>query len=97
MSLHDMAIQTSVHQHAPFQIHQGSRFQQAKVGTFECLTHRCRRKGIALFPHHGEANAIVCHTLVDLQLIHEGAFHRNVDIILFMFNGDYFRRFFNDS
>ena len=71
MSLHDMTVQSAVHQHRALYVHTVAHLQLAEVRAVEGLLHRRHGVAVAVDSHHREANAVVRHALVYLQLVGE--------------------------
>ena len=97
MSLHNMTVQPPVHHHAAFQIHERARFQKSQVGTFQGFAHSRCSECISIFTDHGQANAIVGHTLVYFQFIDKRTFHRDMNIVLIMLDRHDLSCFFYNS
>ena len=81
MALNDVPIQSSVHQHATLDIHLVAHLQQAEVGTLQGFTHGGDDIGAVLNADNCQTHAIVCHTLVNAQLVDKRAAQRKVNIV----------------
>lgn len=97
VSLHDVAIKTSIYFHGAFHVHLIALFPEPEVGAFERLVHGSDGVGVALDFHDGEADAIVRHALVNFQLRGEGAAQGEVFIGGFRSHGDDLCGAFNNS
>ena len=97
VSLYDVAIQTAIHQHATLQIHLVAHLQLSQVRTIQRLLHSRNRIGICCLTYHRQANAIVRHALINLQLIHERATHRQMQITLIRLQCHHLSGLFHDS
>ena len=82
MSLHNMAVQTSVHHHAAFHVHLVPHFQQTKVRPVQCLFHGSHSVGIFSHADHGQADPIVRDTLIYLQFIYKRTLQCEMYILL---------------
>ena len=71
MTLHDVAIQTTVHHHATLNIHLITHLEQAQVGTVESFFHRRYHVCISCFLHYRKTHAVVRYALVNTQLIYK--------------------------
>ena len=69
MSLNDMPVESSVHQHRTLYVHLVAHLQQTEVRTVERLLHGCHHVLVALNGHNGQTDAVMGDTLVDLQFI----------------------------
>lgn len=94
VSLHDVAIKTSIYFHGAFHVHLIALFPESEVGVFERLVHGSDGVGVALDFHDGEADAIVRHALVDVQFPGKGTAESEMDIVAVVLDGHYRGRSF---
>ena len=73
MPLHDVAVQAAVHEHRALHVDLVAHGEQSYVGALQSLAHGGDGVGAVLKAHHGEADAVVRHALVNTQLLCEGA------------------------
>ena len=92
-----MAIQTAVHHHRTLYVHLVAYLEQSQITAVQGFLHGGNGIGTVLDFHHGEADAIVRHALVDAEFIYERTFQGKVDVLLILFNRHYGGHFFYDS
>ena len=97
MSLYDMTIQTAVHHHRTLYVHLVAYLEQTQITAVQGFLHGGNGIGTVLDFHHGEADAVVRHTLVDAEFINERALQRKVDVLLIMSDSYDGSHFFYDS
>ena len=73
MPLHYVAVQAAVHEHGTLHIDLVAHGEQTYIGALQSLAHGGDGVGAVLKAHHGEADAVVRHALVNTQLLYEGA------------------------
>ena len=95
--LHNMPIKAAVHQHRALHIHLVAHLEQSEVAALQSLAHSGDGICVAFDAHDCQANAVVGDTLVDAKFLHEGTGQSQMDVVLFMFNGDHSRHTFNYS
>ena len=95
--LHDMPIKAAVHQHRALHIHFVAHLEQSEVAALQSLAHSGYGICVAFDVHNCQANAVVGDALVDAKFLYEGAGQSQMDVVLFMFNGDHSRHTFNYS
>ena len=76
MSLHDVSVETTVHEHTAFEVHLVADLQPTQITPVEGLLYGGHRVGIAFDAYHGQAHTVMCHALVYFQLL--GKLHDKV-------------------
>ena len=94
MPLHDVSVETSVHLHGTLYIHFIAYPKFAEIGAQERFAHGGGGVGLSVEFGHCEANAVVCHTLVDVQFFCEGALEGEMYVVLLLFYRHDFRHGF---
>ena len=97
VSLHDVPVQASVHQHRALHVHFVAHPEQPEVAALQCLAHGGYGVGVVLEADNGQADAIVSNALVDAQLLDEGAGKGQVDVVLLVLYGNHACHAFNDT
>ena len=97
VSLHDVAVQSAVHHHRPLHVHLVAHVEQSQVRAVERLLHRRDDVLVAVDADHGEADAVVCHALVDLQFARERALQGEINVFPVFPNSYYGSKFFNNT
>ncbi len=95
--LHDMPVKASVHQHRALHVHLVAHLEQPEVAALQSLAHSGDGICVVFEAHNCQANAVVGDALVDAKFLYEGAGQSQMDVVLFMFNGDHSRHTFNYS
>ncbi len=94
VALHDVPVQAAVHLHGALHVDLIAHAKQAEVAAFERLAHGGDGIGVSFFAHHGEADAVVSHTLVDAEFLGKRATEGEVDVVLVVFDSHYSRHRF---
>ena len=92
-----MAVQSGVHDHRALHVHLVAHLEQSQVAAVQGFLHGSNGIGTVLDFHHGEADAVVRHALVDAEFIYERTFQGKVDVLLILLNRHYGGHFFYDS
>lgn len=87
VSLHNMSVQTPIHQHRTLYVDVIAHPEQPEIRPVDRFFHRRYRVDIAFDLDHCQANAVVTHTLIDLQFIGESALQTEIDILFLFMNG----------
>ena len=83
MSLHDVSVETTVHEHTAFEVHLVADLQPPQITPVEGLLYGGHRVGIAIDAYHGQAHTVMCHALVYFQLLGKTARQSQVQVSLF--------------
>src|SRR5690606_33440085 len=67
MSLYDMSVESPVVQHATLQVHLITLAKKPQRRFFQCFSNRCNTMNIFFDGGYREADAIMRHTLINLQ------------------------------
>ena len=97
MALNDVTVQAAVHHHRTLYVHLVAHLEQSQIAAVEGFLHGCNGIGAVFDFHHGEADAIVRHALVDAEFIYERTFQGKVDVLLILLNRHNCGHFFYDS
>ena len=97
VSLYDMSVEPSVHDHRTFDVYLVANPEHAQIASVECLFHGGHGVDAVLDLDYCETHAIVGDALVNLQFVAEGAFHGEVNVLPVPLDVDDGGVFFNDS
>ena len=73
VSLNDMSVETSIHQHRPLDVHLIADLQQSEVRTIQSFLHSSDGIGTVFYTYYGEAYTVMSYALVNAQLVDKRA------------------------
>ena len=95
MALHDVAVQTPVHQHRALEVHTVALTEFPEIRPLEgFLNGRHGVGAVGMDFNHREAHAVVRHRLVDAKLLRERAPHPELEIAALALGADHRGGFF---
>ena len=97
MSLNDVAVEPAVHEHRPLDVHLVAHAEQTQVRTQQRLLHGRHHIAVAVDADHGEAHAVMSHTLVDGELARKGTGERKVNVFPVVTDGHNGGKLLNDT
>ena len=97
MALHDVAVESAVHQHRPLHVHLVAYAQQTQVRAVQRFLHRRHHVVSTFDAHHRQAHPVVGDALVDAQLVGERASQREIDVFPVVTDGYNRSKFLNNA
>ena len=97
MALNDVTVQAAVHHHRTLYVYLVAHLEQSQIAAVEGFLHGCNCIGAVLDFHHGEADTIVRHALVDAEFIYERTRQGKVNVLFIMLDSHNGGHFFYDS